>query len=486
MIQFTCKCGNPLTAADDQAGGDLQCPACGRLNSVPTLTDLAAMADDGTYKIEAPYAQRAEDANRAEELKRIFRKSRVDEYGREIDLRSHSEPLDYQGVGVDPLDRMPEGHDRPAAPKYDPETGELIRAVEVRPDPQTPRPALPPLKRPKQRYAIHRLPRVTPLVVWANMFRPTNLVVMLMLLIAHAVYFTGIFIGSFMWFALVLACILGLGILGHFGNVIDETGPANQDELPRPLRNLNWHEDLWGPFKATLVSAMLCYGPSLLVYYSLLPNPLMRMICIGMFAVLGTLIAPAVLLITQTSGTIVNLRPDRIWNTIRGCMPVYPMLIVLYVLSVPAYFGGFVCLTIYIRRYVKWTLSSMTMMRITPPTSFQWTVAIVAVLAGIWMINYYGWILGQVYRVYHSYFQWAYQGSLQQDELIDPQGFPVMPSGRRKAAVSNAPLPAMPVEETRTREERLADVRKSDQQRKKESDEMLKNLPDYDARGNRF
>src|SRR5687767_10841442 len=48
MIRFPCHCRYTFEVADDMAGGLLQCPKCGRLNDVPTLSDLGGInPDDG-------------------------------------------------------------------------------------------------------------------------------------------------------------------------------------------------------------------------------------------------------------------------------------------------------------------------------------------------------------------------------------------------------------------------------------------------------
>src|SRR5215213_8978372 len=52
MIRFTCICSQMFEAADDQAGTSFQCPTCGRLVDVPTLSELPAISSDGTYKMD--------------------------------------------------------------------------------------------------------------------------------------------------------------------------------------------------------------------------------------------------------------------------------------------------------------------------------------------------------------------------------------------------------------------------------------------------
>jgi hypothetical protein len=71
--------------ADAEAGGVVQCPKCGLLNDIPTLSDLDAITDDGTYKLDAN--PRQAELDRLAKLQRAFAKERTDEEGEDIDLR---------------------------------------------------------------------------------------------------------------------------------------------------------------------------------------------------------------------------------------------------------------------------------------------------------------------------------------------------------------------------------------------------------------
>lgn len=53
MIRFSCRCNHPFQLDKSEAGGLAQCPKCGRLNDVPTLSDLPNLAEDGTYQLDA-------------------------------------------------------------------------------------------------------------------------------------------------------------------------------------------------------------------------------------------------------------------------------------------------------------------------------------------------------------------------------------------------------------------------------------------------
>src|SRR5437868_14193614 len=95
MIRFACICQKELSVTDDRAGTSIQCPFCGKLIDVPLLSELKSLQADGTYKVD-PEVQRLE-ANRLADLHRSFAPTRVDEYGRDIDLRPTQ--ADFANIG---------------------------------------------------------------------------------------------------------------------------------------------------------------------------------------------------------------------------------------------------------------------------------------------------------------------------------------------------------------------------------------------------
>src|SRR5205085_7361894 len=100
MIKFSCTCGWKFEAPDDQAGTSFQCPNCGKLVDVPTLTELESLSADGTYKLDAPphVPTVAEEQAHVAELHRVFTRDHVDQYGREIDLRPTMDEVRRSGV----------------------------------------------------------------------------------------------------------------------------------------------------------------------------------------------------------------------------------------------------------------------------------------------------------------------------------------------------------------------------------------------------
>jgi len=146
MIRFTCLCQERLEAPQDLAGGTLQCPHCGRLNDVPTLSDLPHLADDGTYKVDVERPK--DDPLRLAELSIIYSKGSTDADGDVIDLRISAAdlapmPEAAPDDGGGPDDIIPLKGEEPRrgarpAPRYNPETGELITPIDLAPDPDRP------------------------------------------------------------------------------------------------------------------------------------------------------------------------------------------------------------------------------------------------------------------------------------------------------------------------------------------------------------
>ncbi len=433
---------------------------------------MALLNQDGTYKVDDTIGPNVPNPQREEELKYIFQKSRVDEYGREIDLRSHATPLDYQRVGVDPTDILPE-RDGPAAPKYDPETGELVRPIEVEKfsPVRNVRSALPVAKTPRRRRGVERLEFVSPIGVFVNLFKPTNLIVMSFIVLAHFLYgfITTIFLFGMM-IVFMGPIMLFISMISHYGNVIDETGPSSQDELPRPLRNVSWYDDLWNPFRNIVLAWLVTYGPTMMALMS--PMPLVaRLVTAATLAIIGTLLAPAVLLTATTSGSIVNLRPDRVLGTAKTIGGLYPLLVVMFVVSVLPYLLAFAGLNIAIVDMFRWQSSRMPL-----PFFAKWYICLPMLLGGIFLTHWFCWTLGQTYRVYHRLFPWAYQGPLRPDEGETPhRGFAVLPPTKKP---DPTPLAVLPIAEKPARDERLELVRQSDADRRKASDEMIRKLPD--------
>src|ERR1700733_10835921 len=153
MIDFTCLCGHPISVEDEQAGTSLQCTKCARLVSVPTLDDLKNLDADGTYTFGERYQAPAPQAHL-----NVASKAAMQEAGATDDI---------------PMAEMISAPDR-VAPRYDPETGELVRAVELKAhvvsEAQKAAPRTQPVSKSSKRQAINSKP-MSPLEVLGELFR---------------------------------------------------------------------------------------------------------------------------------------------------------------------------------------------------------------------------------------------------------------------------------------------------------------------------
>src|SRR4051812_48367823 len=120
MIRFECRYHHVFEVPPEMAGDSLQCPQCGLLNDVPMLSQLADLDEHGNYKVGDDTTLKEPD--RMDQLNRAFAKTRVDDQGNEIDMRTTMEELRNVGADEEVFDLADEAQS--VAPKYDPVTGE--------------------------------------------------------------------------------------------------------------------------------------------------------------------------------------------------------------------------------------------------------------------------------------------------------------------------------------------------------------------------
>ena len=298
MIRFNCNCSHEFLVNEDQAGGLIQCPKCGRLNDVPALGDLQSLEDGGIYKMDAKPAGPGKSVLPA--ASRAYTHDRVDESGDEIDLRHGVD--EFLNIGIPPEEQS---KPLPPKPKYDPLTGELMVELDIKPDAK-PVPTdvnnIPVAKRTVGYATADISPRVTPVSILIHLFQPMNVFVMLFVLSAHLLLqlIASLSEQGFFFIVPVMFIIAGL-ILSHYGTVIDEIGTEHGDELPRPLRNLDWYDDLWGPCFRFFEAILVCFAPSA---FSFRYVPGIPGWGLSLTAFLfGVYFFPAVLLTTETGGT---------------------------------------------------------------------------------------------------------------------------------------------------------------------------------------
>src|SRR5205814_8592053 len=110
---------------------------------------------------------------------------------------------------------------------------------------------------------------------------------------------------------------------------------ASMVELPRPLRDLDLRDDLWLQFCPFLGATLLSYGWIVLALG--MRNGRQAIAFAGTVLVVGTVLFPAILLTLATSGSLLNLRPDRIFGVIGklgfgyvGCVIAWTLALVTY------------------------------------------------------------------------------------------------------------------------------------------------------------
>jgi hypothetical protein len=400
MIEFACRCKHRFSVADNLAGDVIQCPACGRLNDIPTLDDLPHLDKDGAFDV---YQERPkDDQSRLAELGIIYAKGSRDAEGDEIDLRlpaGDADPIPLAGEG--PAGGIASSKERP---KYDPETGERILPLDVKADPVSPagQTAIP-LAQTVIHYATPDADfrRFNPAGILLQLFAPGNVIVMAFVFLAHLLLIVStIIVLTGFWLIVVVPFIVGGMILAHYGNVVDETGPQEQDELPRPLRSVSWGEDLWGPFVHVSGSFILCALPLFIVLRLPMPG-IFKFIGAWAAAAGGLLFLPAVLLTMLTSGTVLNVRPDRLIGVIRAAGPNYAVAVVAVILAITFSLLGYLGVEMSILSAANPALSGNPLAK--------WFIAIPTLLTGIYLSHAAGWFLGKMYRAHHDQFPWILQ-----------------------------------------------------------------------------
>jgi hypothetical protein len=462
MIQFKCRCGNILRVESDEAGSSMQCPKCARLIDVPLLGDLPNLNDDGTYRTDDPPPLPKARGSRVTEALHHFGAQHDDPAGYDIDLRVTPQQIAAAGAHPDPV----------PPPRYDPETGELIRPLEIKP------PLVPPVIRSEIPLAQAAITYATgPSAIadtWiaslVTLCQPVNvLVIAIVFIIQVATLDAGLFIvAAGFFFISITLIVVELTIVSHYGNVIDEIGPEANDELPRFLRDLRGHEDIWSPLVAMMIGTLLCYAPAVICMLDamlghstflvvsdillcligliavcttfigvagvetrdirwaeqmFLPLAATLVGCVLVFApagfcllvrlpagaeftvaailaIVGTIFIPAVLLTTATSGSWVNLRPDRVVAVVRQCGPRYLSPLIAWVLGVTACVAGQL---IVAAGTLNW-LTSIGM-----PASIPTMIGYPLLLAGIVAMHFFCFELGMLYRRHHQTFPWLFQ-----------------------------------------------------------------------------
>jgi hypothetical protein len=333
MIKFTCHCTHVFEFPDDMAGKQAQCPDCQRLVDVPTMNELAQLSEDGTFLLNAAVQPRSGEF---EQMRRVYAKDKVDENGEDVDLRQTLQELAAAGTE----DNILEFEERPTNPKYDPETGELIRPLDIVQNPDFAHPSQIPMATRTLNYANAELDGDSLYSPVVRLLSPINLAAMFFVLLAHVFFFFTAFSG---FLSIAAIIFVGPALIAHYANVVEEIGIEEHDELPRFLRNFNLIEDIWHPFAHVFLAWMICFGPAIILWLFWVFHgwPLTGgVVSFIVLDAIGLILFPAVVLTTITSGSLLNLRPDRILSVIAQIGPRYALLVILYAVALVFYILG--------------------------------------------------------------------------------------------------------------------------------------------------
>ena len=404
--------------SDDMAGLSTQCPKCGLLLDVPALSDAGAIDADGTYRLDNRPAPKINE--HLQELTTVYFPGRHRPDGSEIDLRGTVGP---------PVKPSPEP--APAAPsaapiqhpKYDPETGELIVPVDLnQPAAAVPYSDLPTAGRVIEYSATadHTHPFIVDLGVFTRLFEPVNLIVLGVMFVMHLALIVLAIVSDYIIVIFFAPVALTVLLIGHYAMLVEEMGPNERDELPRPLRNVHFYDDFVAPFTHMVSSLLLCYWPSLIIMVANLsawandhpfPFPHTRDLHLTIFLI-GSLAFPATLQTICTSGNILNLRPDRIWGTIRCTGLRYLLIVLLWMLAITSCLAGQLAVTFY------W-LSLFTPKSPPLPLLAQSFIAYPLLILGVYLLHAFGWVLGREYQRCHPFYPWILQQHIRVSEPVE-------------------------------------------------------------------
>src|SRR5437764_1099417 len=94
----------------------------------------------------------------------------------------------------------------------------------------------------------------TPSQALLILLQPINLFVMAVVLFAQ-----GLTVVAYGIFRVITLFLIVAAMMAHYAITIDEIGREERDDLPRPLRHCDWHDDLWTPFLQMFTALIVAY-----------------------------------------------------------------------------------------------------------------------------------------------------------------------------------------------------------------------------------
>jgi hypothetical protein len=390
MIRFACRCGHTFEEPDEAAGSGVQCPRCMLLNDVPRLGELPSIKGDGTYEVGQSLSTPRPDA--AENLIQTFAKTKVDGEGNPIDLRGPAEALEDVGAyeTVEQLQRR-------QRPRYDPETGDLLTPIPLAAATEQTRAPEVPFAKPALDYAPDPKPLGS---VFVQLIQPYNLVVMFFVFCVCLLGgMTGIVVVARLYFFLPVILAIAIVLMAHYGNVVNEIGVEDRDELPRVLGDFRFHEDVLLPAAAAATAGVICYGVPALLFFVPLPIAMAAALA-SLLAVFATYFFPAILLTLLSSGSISNLRPDRVLAVIHRDRRGYLRIVALFV-------GALACSALAMASLIVEAMRMAFISVNAPAGATNLLIGLPLLVLSIFVTHQFCWNLGLYYRRNHPFFPWV-------------------------------------------------------------------------------
>jgi hypothetical protein len=420
MISFKCRCGTRIQVNDDQAGDSLQCPQCHLAVDVPALDDLEHLDEDGNLKF-------ADDIQPVQKKLADNRKlpGFLEHEGN--DRRMSVEEFLNIGIDEKTLSEI-KGEVRPGVsktPRYDPITGELLVPLDlVETEKVIDAGVAQPIPDPSKTLGYARNPHAVKdpgfnlLSPFWLMFRAENVIVMFVLVIACLFAFVLQALPLLQMFSVVLLTpLMFMLILGHLGNVLDETGPNEKDDMPTLLRGVSFSEDIWRPFVQVFLASMVAILPFMVasIFFHKHRTSDGVVLLLAALALFAYAVWPAALLTSVCSGTLNNMLPNRMLGTIpvMGFGRYVLITLVLtaglhaFVYGVQGFMGSF-------QWIAAWMISPAAAVNVATrmwglPLWGAGLAGTGLLVLGIYLLHVGVWQLGLVYRKFHKQFPWVLQ-----------------------------------------------------------------------------
>ena len=176
------------------------------------------------------------------------------------------------------------------------------------------------------------------------------------------------------------------------------------------LHMVSFGDDIWRPFFNFALAFALCYGPAI-GYAAYQTDPTRGVIFIfGTLLVIGTILLPAVLLTTLTSGSIANLRPDRVWGVMTTGGRRYVLLVLIWIFTAGVYGGAVIW-------FDELATVQIYVFGGKVPRIF-WVLTFAGLVGGIYLMHFFCWQLGLFYRAGQPHFPWVMQRHIKQNDRI--------------------------------------------------------------------